>query len=64
MSSDGVGRFLHRCADAGTHGAAWVALGIAFLVLGISGSSGAYIGLGSAFLVIGLARLARRRRRP
>jgi len=36
--------------------AVWITLGIVFLVLGISRSSGAFIGLGAAFLAIGLIR--------
>jgi MYXO-CTERM domain-containing protein len=54
---------LARCAAAAAGGGAWIALGVAFLVLGISSPSGAYIGVGAAFLVIGLGRAARRRRR-
>jgi hypothetical protein len=54
--------FLERCAELSRSGAVWVALGVAFLVLGISSSSGAYIGLGAAFLAIGIGRTLRRRR--
>jgi hypothetical protein len=56
-------RFLERCADAIGRGTVWIALGVAFLVLGISGSSGAFIGLGAAFLAIGIGRALRKRRR-
>jgi hypothetical protein len=41
--------------------AAFVTLGIVFLVIGISRPSGAFIGLGIAFLVIALTRKGRRR---
>ena len=53
---------LARCAAAAAGGTAWTALGIVFLVLGITGPSGAYIGVGSAFVAIGLTREIRRRR--
>jgi hypothetical protein len=63
-SSTGLSRFLSQCAAVSARGTVWIALGAAFLALGVSGSSGAYIGLGAAFLVIGLGRLLRRRRHP
>jgi hypothetical protein len=61
--SNGMSRFLRQCAETSARGTVWIALGAAFLALGVSGSSGAYIGLGAAFLVIGLGRLVRTRRR-
>ena len=54
--------FLKKCVAASTSGPTWVALGSAFLALGVSGSSGAHIGLGAAFLAIGLGRVIRQRR--
>jgi hypothetical protein len=54
--------FLERCADASARGTVWIALGVAFFVLGVTSSSGAYIGLGAAFLAIGVSRAARWRR--
>jgi hypothetical protein len=41
--------------------AVWIALGIVFLVIGMSRPSGAFIGLGAAFLAIALTRKRRRR---
>jgi len=41
--------------------AAWLTLGIVFLVIGMSRPSGAFIGLGAAFLVIAITRKRRSR---
>jgi hypothetical protein len=55
---------LKRCAQASRNaGMVWVTLGMAFLVLGISGSSGAFVGMGASFLAIGLGLVLRKRRR-
>lgn len=62
--TDQAGRFkglLKRCRDVSkTSAMPWIGVGIAFLVIGISGRS-SYLALGITFLAIGLA-FARRRR--
>lgn len=61
--SAGIRAILSRCSYAATSGAIWIALGVTFLVMGISRPSGAYIGLAAAFLVLGLRRVTRRQYR-
>lgn len=43
--------------------AAFLLIGIAFLVTGISGDS-SFVAIGCAFMVIGIAAIARHRRKP
>jgi hypothetical protein len=59
----GAGRsLLQRCAAASNKSGVWVALGIAFLALGVLGPRAVYIALGAAFLAIGFGCTRRSRR--
>jgi hypothetical protein len=59
----GIKGLLRRCSDVSkTSAMPWIAIGIAFLVLGVSGSR-AFLALGIAFLAIGLAYSRRTRGR-
>jgi hypothetical protein len=61
-NTDSPKGFVQRCAEASARGTVWIALGVAFLVLGVTSSSGGYIGVGAAFVAIGVSRAARRKR--
>ena len=59
----GIKGLLKRCRDVSTPNAMpWIAIGIVFLALGMSGRS-SYLALGIVFLAIGLA-FARRKGGP
>ena len=57
----GLQGWLKRCSATTNTREAWVAIGVVFLVLGMTGQSGAYLGIGAAFLAIGFARKSRHR---
>ncbi len=57
----GLKGWLKHCSAATNTREAWVAIGVVFLVLGMSSQSGAYLGIGAAFLAFGFARKSKHR---